>query len=103
MTLSELKQKYKPMTLFELAKLDITEAERKDYERKLDYIARMEDQIETAKVERIEKGIEIGIEKQQIKTVIKGFKKGSSIEFLMEITDLSETEINEILKANDLK
>jgi hypothetical protein len=49
MTLSELKQKYKPMTLFELAKLDITEAERKDYERKLDYIARMENQLKTAK------------------------------------------------------
>jgi Asp-tRNA(Asn)/Glu-tRNA(Gln) amidotransferase C subunit len=74
MTLSELKQKYKPMTLFELAKLDITEAERKDYERKLDYIARMENQLKTAK----EEGIKIGEE------------KGVPINIISKIIGLSE-------------
>lgn len=102
-----------------LKEMNMTEAQKKLYDRFLDNLARQKDQIETAKEEGfeigekkgIEKGIEIGekkgiekgVEKQQIKTVIKGFKKGSSIEFLMEITDLSEVEINEILKANDLK
>jgi hypothetical protein len=43
-----MKQKYKPMILFELVKWDITEVERQDHERKLDYIARQENQIETA-------------------------------------------------------
>lgn len=65
MTLSEIRAKYKPMTLFELAKLDITEAERKDYERKLDYMARMKDQIATAK----EEGFEIGRKEQRTQMV----------------------------------
>jgi predicted transposase/invertase (TIGR01784 family) len=115
----EFKSKNIEKAAQKLKEMNMTEAQKKLYDRFLDNLARQEDQIETAKEEGfeigekkgIEKGIEIGekkgiekgVEKQQTKTVIEGFKNGLSIEILMKITGLSETEINEILKANNLK
>jgi hypothetical protein len=98
-----------------LSEINMTEAQKKAYERYLDNLARQEDQIETAKEEGVEigekkgikKGIEIGIEKgkeeNQIETVIECFKNGLPMKMIVKITRLSEERINEILKEHHLK
>jgi predicted transposase/invertase (TIGR01784 family) len=52
--------------------------------------------------EGIEKGREEGIAESIEKTVVKSFKKGSSIDFISSITDLSNDEIISILQKHNL-
>lgn len=54
------------------------------------------------KKEGIEQGIEQGIEKEKIEIIIKGYKKGITIETLADITSLSIEKVRQIIE-NDLK
>jgi predicted transposase/invertase (TIGR01784 family) len=50
----------------------------------------------------LEKGVEIGIEQDKEQMVIRGHKKGYSIEIISGFTDLSPDQILKILKQNGL-
>lgn len=50
----------------------------------------------------IERGIKEGSTKKTIKVILNGYKKGLTIEFLSEITELSIDEVKQILKENGM-
>ena len=91
-----------------LAEINMTEAERKTYEKYLINLAKDKDVVNTAKEEGREEGREegeiIGMKKKAKTTAIKLIKKGMPNEEISEITDLTIPEIEEIrkeLKNND--
>jgi predicted transposase/invertase (TIGR01784 family) len=96
---NEVKEEFKSKNIDKAAQklkeINMTEAQKKLYDRFLDNLARQKDQIETAKEE--------GKEEQQKIAIIEGFKNNVPINIISKMTNLSETEINEILKANNLK
>ena len=47
----------------------------------------------------IEKGIAKGIEKEKINTIVKGYKKGLSLEILSSLTGFSINEITLIIES----
>ena len=53
-------------------------------------------------IEGEEKGIEKGIEKEKIATVVKSYKNGISIPLISNISGLDEAKIEQILKDNNL-
>jgi hypothetical protein len=73
-----------------------SETELIAYERNWDVIRRENAIRETNIKEGMEKGRAESIEK----TVVKSFKKGSSIDFISSITDLSNDEIISILQKH---
>ncbi|MBI4645636.1 MAG: Rpn family recombination-promoting nuclease/putative transposase [Bacteroidia bacterium] len=87
-----------------LAKMNMTEAERKRYEKYLINTAKDRDAINTAKEEGREEGREegekIGMKKKAKNTTIKLIKKGMSNQEISEIADLSISEIEEIRNFN---
>lgn len=82
----------------ELAKLEPAELE--NYENSLKIYRDLKNVIDTARDEGEEKGIEKGIgigeTKKTIEMAVKLKKKGSPVEFIKEITGLSEEEINNL-------
>lgn len=93
-----------------LLEMNMTEAERKAYDRYLDSLAREKDQLETAKdegrKEGIEKGIELGIDLGidlgKESTIIMGYKNGLSTNLLAIITNLTEEKVILILRKSNL-
>jgi len=85
-----------------LAQINMTDEERKRYEKYLINTAKERDAINTAKEEGRDEGekigIEKGIEKKARETTIKLIKKGMTNEEISEITDLPVTEIQKIRK-----
>ena len=59
--------------------------------------------MEKGREEGMEKGMEKGREEEKIQTVIKGLKKGYSIEIISELTGLSKQQIDEINQPQPLK
>ena len=53
-------------------------------------------------IEGKEKGIDLGIEKEKIATVVKSYKNGISIALISNISGLDEAKIEQILKDNNL-
>jgi len=93
-----------------LAQINMTDEERKRYEKYLINTAKDRDAINTAKEEGRDEGEKIGIEKGMEKkareATIKLIKKGMTNEEISEITDLLVTEIQKIrkeLENNELK
>jgi len=89
-----------------LAQINMTDEERKRYEKYLINTAKDRDAINTAKEEGREEGEKIGIEKRARETTLKLIKKGMTNEEISEITDLLVTEIQKIrkeLENNELK
>jgi len=87
-----------------LAEINMTEAERKSYEKYLINLAKDKDVVNTAKEEGREEGEIIGMNKKAKITATKLIKKGISNEEISEITDLTISEIEEIrneLNNND--
>jgi len=85
-----------------LAQINMTDEERKRYEKYLINTAKERDAINTAKEEGRDKeekiGIEKGIEKKAREATIKLIKKGMTNEEISEITDFPVTEIQKIRK-----
>ena len=83
-----------------LAQINMTDAERKRYEKYLINTAKDRDAINTAKEEGRDEGEKIGMEKGMEKkareTTIKLIKKGMTNEEISEITDLPINEIQKI-------
>jgi hypothetical protein len=77
-----------------LAEINMTDEERKRYEKYLINTVRERDALETAKDE----GEKIGIEKEQVKTVKNCLKKGMSLNEISEITELTVERIREIIQ-----
>jgi predicted transposase/invertase (TIGR01784 family) len=50
----------------------------------------------------IEQGIEKGIEKGKLVAIVNGFKKGLEVSLIAEILSISEDEVLDTLKKNDL-
>jgi len=96
-----------------LAEINMTDAERKSYERYLINLAKDEDVVNTAKEEGRQEGHQegrqegrqegeiIGMNKKAKTTALKLIRKGMSNEEISEITDLTIFEIDEI--RNELK
>ena len=95
-----------------LAEMNMTEEERKIYEKYLINLAKDRDVVNTAKEEGIEEGMKegmkkgekIGVKKKAKNTTIKLIKRSISNKEISEITDLSISEIEEIcneMKNND--
>lgn len=72
-----------------LAEINMTEKEKKSYESYLDEVARLEDQIDTAK------------EDGKIEMILEGYKNGVSIEILSKMSFFSQEAIMEIISKDD--
>ena len=90
--------------------LKMTPEQRAEYERKKITDMSQKSQLYTAELKGekrgmekgMEKGEAIGLEKEKEQAVIRGHKKGYSIDTISEFTDLSTDQILKILKENGL-
>ncbi|MCL2074752.1 MAG: hypothetical protein FWH18_12590, partial [Marinilabiliaceae bacterium] len=86
--------------------LKMTPEERAAYEADKKALAEQKTQLQTAELKGekrgLEKGEAIGLEKEKEEAVIRGYKKGHSIETIADLTDLSKEQILKILKENKL-
>jgi len=98
--------------------LKMTPEERAAYEADKKALAEQKTQLQTAELKGekrglekgeaigLEKGEAIGLEKGEIlaieKSVIRGYKKGHSIETIADLTDISKEQILKIMKENKL-